>query len=65
MHDVAPERLYRPAGQMAHNGVDVLDAAWHAYPALQLRHVVHPSILNLPALHVRFVGTVDPAPGHT
>ena len=44
-HDVAPSRLYFPAGQIADAGVGVVDPGGHAYPAEQGVHDVAPDRL--------------------
>jgi hypothetical protein len=62
---VAPDTLNLPAEHMAAAGVDDVDAAGHAYPALQLLQLMSPDRANLPAGHMPVAGVdeFDPA-GH-
>ncbi len=66
VHAVAPDVLKRPAVHTAAAGVDELDPAGHAYPALQFVHDVAPAILKVPAGHIAAAGVdeFDPA-AHT
>ncbi len=65
LHAVAPDTLKRPARHKADAGVEELDPAGHAYPALQFVHDVAPAILKVPAGHIAAAGVdeFDPA-GH-
>jgi hypothetical protein len=65
VHAVAPDTLNLPAGQIAAAGVADVEAAGHAYPAVQLLHAVAPATLKRPAAHIAAAGVADVEPaGH-
>jgi hypothetical protein len=65
VHTVAPAALKVPGGHAAAAGVDVVDPAGHAYPALQFEQTGSPDRLKVPAGHIAVAGVdeVDAA-GH-
>jgi hypothetical protein len=48
---------------MAAAGVDDVDPAGHAYPALQFVHIVAPATLNVPVGQIAAAGAADADPG--
>jgi hypothetical protein len=63
LHVAEPAALNLPAKQIAAAGVALVDAAGHAYPALQLLQDAAPLLLKVPARHGTTVPLVAPGKG--